>query len=161
MILPLLLTLAQTTPVQPMPKGTGLPPTGTEEGAVLAPIDRLFAAMAAGDADAILATVRPEGRATGVAEKPDGSGTVGGRSWTEFAAQFRTRGGPRLEERLVGTPAVEVDGDIAMVWASYTFHIDGKFSHCGTDHVDLVRDNGAWKILNITWTKRTEGCAAQ
>lgn len=160
MLLPLLLVL-QTTPVAPIERGTGLPPPATEEGAVMAPILGLFAAMAAQDADAVLANVRPEGRATGVAEKPDGSRTIGGRTWTEFAARFRTRGGPRLDERLVGTPAVEIDGDIAMVWAAYTFRVDGKFSHCGIDHFDLVRENGAWKVLNITWTQRTAGCPTQ
>lgn len=156
-----MLLLLQITPMQPMPKGTALPPPAVEEAAVLAPITRLFGAMAAGSADGILAEVRSDGRATGVSEQAGGGSAIGGRSWAEFAAQFRATGGPKLEERLIGAPAIEIDGDIAMVWSAYTFHIDGKFSHCGTDHFDLVRENGAWKLLNITWTKRTEGCPTE
>ena len=68
--------------------------------------------------------------------------------------------GPALEERLVGAPAIEIDGDIAMVWSPYVFLVDGKLSHCGTDHFDLVREAGQWKVLNITWTKRKTDCPA-
>ena len=165
MLLPLLLALApvtgQVTPTQPMPRGTALPPPGTEEGAVIAPIVRLFAAMAARDGAAILAQVRPDGRVTGVAQPADPARPVRSGGWADFAAQFKPGEGPLLEERLTGTPAVEIDGDIAMVWASYEFRIDGKFSHCGTDHFDMVRDGGGWRILNITWTRRTTGCTAQ
>ncbi len=63
----------------------------------------------------------------------------------------------RFEERLTDM-AIEVDGDIAMVWGPYLFLIDGKISHCGVDHFDLVRENGRWTIANITWSQRTRGC---
>src|SRR3546814_10786446 len=43
-------------------------------------------------------------------------------------------------ERFTGPPAVEIDGDIAMVWAPYTFLLDGKPHHCGIDHFDLIRE---------------------
>jgi hypothetical protein len=85
---------------------------------------------------------------------------VRGSSWAEFVARFKP-GGPKLEERLVGAPAIEIDGDIAMVWSPYVFLIDGKLSHCGIDHVDLVRESGGWKILNLTWTQRTTNCPTE
>ncbi|WBH17270.1 nuclear transport factor 2 family protein [Sphingomonas radiodurans] len=157
MILPLLLAL-QTTPVAPIERGTALPPPASEEGQVLAPVQRLFDALAARNPQAILAEVRPDGRATAVDEKPDGTRAITTNDWPSFAQRLATPG-PRLNERLTGTPAVEIDGDIAMVWSGYTFTIDGKLSHCGTDHVGLIRENNRWKILNLTWTKRTTGCA--
>ena len=156
-----LLLLAQITPVQPLPKGTALPPPGTEEAAVIAPIERLFAGMKAKDAALILAQVRADGRLTAASTGPDGRPQLRGFGWSEFAARFKPGAGPLLEERLVGTPAVEVDGDIAMVWSSYVFLIDGKLSHCGIDHFSMVREDGAWKVQNITWTQRTTGCAAE
>jgi hypothetical protein len=55
--------------------------------------------------------------------------------------------------------AIEVDGDIAMVWGPYTFTVNGKVHHCGVNHFDLVRDGGSWKVLNVTWSQRTTGCA--
>ena len=59
----------------------------------------------------------------------------------------------------VNAYAVDIDGDIAMVWSPYVFTIDGKVAHCGTDHFDMVREDGRWKIANLTWSKRTTGCA--
>ncbi|MEP7006717.1 MAG: nuclear transport factor 2 family protein [Sphingomonas bacterium] len=148
--------LAQITPMQPMPKGTGLPPPGTDEGAVMAPINALFAGLAARDSTAIMAQLRPEGGATAANEAPNGTRAVRHMSWAEFAAGIKP--GPEKYEERISNPAIEIDGDIAMVWAPYTFLIDGKAHHCGVDHFDLVREAGAWKIVNITWTARATGC---
>ncbi|WCM25137.1 nuclear transport factor 2 family protein [Sphingomonas sp. QA11] len=148
--------LAQVTPVQPMPKGTGLPPPGTDEGAVMAPINAMLAGLAARDSAAILAQLRPDGGATVANEAPNGVRTVRHMNWTEFAASVKP--GPEKYEERISNPAIEIDGDIAMVWTPYTFFIDGKAHHCGVDHFDLVRDTGSWKIVNITWSARATGC---
>ena len=158
-VLPLLFALtAQATPSSPMPKGTGLPPPTVDEAAVLTPINRLFAAMANRDAAAFLAQLRSEGGATVAIETSEGN-AVSHRSWAKFAETLKP-GKEKFEERLIN-PAVDIDGDIAMVWSRYVYLIDGKLSHCGMDHFDLVRENGSWKILNITWSKRTTGCTAE
>jgi hypothetical protein len=144
-----------TTPVQPLPKGTGLPPPGTEEAQVLAPVTALLNGIAARDATAIGETLRPDATAT-IATEQGGASTITHKTREELLARF-TPGPERYEER-VRDPAIEIDGDIAMVWAPYTFLIDGKLHHCGYDHFDLVRDNGRWKIQNLTWSSRTTGC---
>ncbi|MES2421750.1 MAG: nuclear transport factor 2 family protein [Pseudomonadota bacterium] len=159
-LLSLLLAAGQVTPVQPIVKGTGLPPAVvTEEAGVMVSIDALFAALAARDGQAILAQVRPDGGATVAEEKSDGTRSVRRTSWTEFAAALKP-GPERYAERLTD-PAVDIDGDIAMVWSPYVFTIDGKVAHCGTDHFDMVREAGRWKIANVTWSSRTTGCVAQ
>jgi hypothetical protein len=150
MISILFLALAAQTTSTKLPPAKALPPPAAEEQAVLAPINRFFAALAAKDAAAMLAEAQPEGRLTGYAEgKPP---VV--RSWSEFTARFKPGEGPALLERFVGLPAIETDRDIAMVWSPYEFLIDGKVAHCGIDHFDLVRVGGQWKVLNITWTQR-------
>ncbi len=154
--------LAQITPVQPLPKGTGLPPTAEradDTQAVLATMQRMFDGLAARDGARILAETRSEGGATASVERPDGTRRLRRLTWAEFAAGVKP-GPERLQERLTD-PAVEVDGDIAMVWSPYVFTVDGKLSHCGIDHFDLVREGGTWKVLNVTWTQRTAGCATQ
>jgi hypothetical protein len=159
-MLPLLLPLLlQTTPVAPIVKGTALPPPDRDTAAVLAPIERMFAGLAAHDAQAIRAELRPEGGATVAIEKPDGTAVVNSRSWADFAAALKP-GAERFEERMPN-PAIEVDGDIAMAWGDYVFLIDGKVAHCGVNHFDLVRESGAWKVLNVTWSRRTTGCPGQ
>lgn len=159
--MPLILALAlaaQITPMQPMPKGTGLPLADADTSAVMAPVQALFAGLAARDAQAIAATLRPDTNVTVATERPDGTRTISHIGRDEFLARFKP-GPERFEERLTD-PAIEVDGDIAMVWGPYVFLIDGKVHHCGTDHIDLVRENGAWKIANLTWSSRTTGCGA-
>ena len=155
MILALLLAL-QTTPVAPIQKGTALPPPGTEEGAVIAPITALLTALTNNDGAAVLAVTLPEGNITAARTAPDGTRQRKTQRWAEFAATLKP-GGPRIEEPL-GTPAVEIDGDVAMVWAPYTVLVDGKLSHCGYDHFDLVRTDAGWKLLNVTYSHRTDGC---
>ncbi|AJP71465.1 nuclear transport factor 2 family protein [Sphingomonas hengshuiensis] len=159
-MLPLLLALAlQTTPVAPIVKGTALPPPASEEAEVLAPITALFAAITTRDATTVEPLLLPGGAAIIATEKPDGSRSITRTPWPQLLARF-TPGAERLEERM-RSPAIEIDGDIAMVWGDYVFLIDGKVHHCGVDHFDMVRENGAWKIANVSWTSRTTGCPAQ
>jgi hypothetical protein len=159
MILPLLLLAAQITPVQPIVKGTALPPPGSEEAGAMAPVNGLLAAIAARDGQAMAKYLRPDGAATVATEKPDGTRTVTHISASDLTAHF-TPGTERDEERLTD-PAIEIDGDIAMVWSPYTFSINGKVHHCGVDHFSLVRENGGWKIANLSWSSRTTGCPGQ
>ncbi|NYT40187.1 hypothetical protein HZY97_05430 [Sphingomonas sp. R-74633] len=157
--LPALAQTGPTTPTQKLPPANPLPYEDPEVAAVMTPINALFAAIARRDGQAALPYVRAEGRATATGTKPDGTPVITSHSWAEFAAGI-TPGPERFEERMTG-PAVEIDGDIAMVWGDYVFLVDGKTRHCGVDHFDLVRDNGSWKILNVTWSRRTTGCPGQ
>ncbi len=151
-----LLLLAAT---DKLPPAHALPPPVADEAAVLAPVNALFAAIAARDGAAMAATGTGVGTISVASEEADGSTSVTHRSWVDLAAGMKP-GPERYEERLIG-PAVEIDGNIAMVWGRYVFLIDGKPHHCGVDHFDLVREGGGWKILNATWSKRTTGCEAQ
>jgi hypothetical protein len=132
-------------------------PPAAAEAAVLQPVNALFAALAARDGAAIQAQGMEGGSATSVAENTDGTRTIKPMNWADFAAHIKP-GPERYEERLTD-PAIEIDGDIAMVWSPYVFRIDGKLHHCGVDHFDLVRQGGAWRIQHITWSSRTTGCA--
>jgi len=153
MILTLALLLAAP---DKLPPAAALPPPASEEAAVLAPVNALFAAIAARDGAGMAAQSTGTGTVTVATEKPEGT-TITHRSWAELAAGMKP-GPERYEERLT-SPAVEIDGDIAMVWGSYVFLIDGKPHHCGVDHFDLVRKDGAWKLVNATWSWRATGCA--
>jgi hypothetical protein len=47
-----------------------------------------------------------------------------------------------------------------MVWAPFTFHIDGNLDHCGMDLFSLVHNNGKWLIGSLSATLRKD-CHAQ
>jgi hypothetical protein len=151
MILALMLLAAQTTPVAPPAKGTALPPPTAEEGTVLATVDRLLAAMAARDATRVLAEVDPAGRTVVAANGAVRRGTLAtlAAGPDDGAADMR-----------VGAPAVEIDGDIAMVWTGYVRRVGGAARGCGTEHVALAREGGRWTITGLSRTQRADDCPA-
>jgi hypothetical protein len=142
-----------------LPPAGPVPPPGVEEEAVMRPVNALFAGIAARDAAMISAQILPGGSATSIIEKADGTRTVQRRGWTEVLARFQP-GTEKFEERL-SDPAIESDGSVAMVWGNYVFLIDGKVHHCGIDHFALVRDNGSWKISDVSWSEHLTGCPGQ
>lgn len=79
------------------------------------------------------------------------------QSDTEF---YRTLplGKDRLLERL-WSPRVILLGSVAEVHAPYDFHINGRFSHCGTDVFTFVRSAGSWRISAVTYTVQLANCA--
>ena len=131
-------------------------PAGEDDGAaVLARLDVLFAAFEAGDAAAMLRQVYPDGRVTASGLRADGASHLRQQSWTQFAE--RVRPGAGFQER-ISEPTIRVDGDIAMVWAPFVVRVAGRISNCGFDHFDLVREDGVWKVMNLTFSSRTTGC---
>jgi len=140
-----------------LPPAGPIPPPDFETATVLAPIQQLFAAFEAGDSAAMLRLVYPGGRVTATGERASGSG-LRQQSWTEFAQ--RVTPGSTFQER-ISDPAIEVDGDVAMVWAPFVIRMNGKVSNCGFDLFDLVRENGAWKVMNLTFSSRTTSCPAE
>ncbi len=55
-------------------------------------------------------------------------------------------------------PTVLEHNSLAVVWASYDFHLDGKLTHCGIDTANLVKIDGDWKISGLYFTHETRGC---
>ena len=152
----LLLALAAPTTSTKMPPAQALPPPTDEEQAVLSSANALLAAFDSGNPAEILRWVYPDGRVTGVGTLPTRTG-LRSESWTQFTQRIGTG---RFQET-IGDPAIEIDGDAAMIWAPFVVRIAGKVTNCGIDHFDLVRENGAWKVMNLTFTSRIAGCPAQ
>ena len=151
LMLSTLLAAGQLPPARP------LPPPDFESAEVLRPIHLLFAAFEVGDSAAMLRHVHPAGRVTTTGTRATSSG-LRQMSWTEFAARITPA--DRFTET-ISNPAIEIDGDVAMVWAPFVVRVGGRVSNCGYDHFDLVRENGAWKVMNLTFSSRTSGCPAE
>ena len=132
------------------------PAPSVDEAAALATANQLLGRLTGKDPAAMAALTLPEGGATAVAAGKDGKQVVRHFTWAEFFAHL-PKDKPVVEEHM-WAPLVRVDGDIAMVWGRYEVTVDGKFLHCGTDHFDLVRVEGKWRILNISWNQKTTGC---
>ena len=157
-MIPLLMLLAAQAGSDKLPPAQALPPpTVGEEQAVLAAVQSVLQTFNAGDSAAMLRLVYPEGRVTGTGTRANGSG-LRQQSWAEFAARVTPQ---TAFQESISDPAVEVDGDMAMVWAPFVVRVSGKVSNCGYDHFDLVRESGVWKVMNLTFSSRVTGCPAQ
>lgn len=132
----------------------------SEHTAVLDLMDRAFAAVASRDPDDMRAIQLAEGTSLSFRPHPNGQpGELELRiSSNEALVASDVDDGQRFEERWTGEPSVRIRGPIATVWGEYEFRIDGAFSHCGIDAVDLVKVGGEWKIANWMWTVEREHC---
>ncbi len=142
---------------QPLPQGERLAAPDFGDKAIAATVDALLATLETGDAPALLKLVYPDGRVTGRGTFVGGTSGLRSRSFTEYAARM-TPGSGFIER--ITQPVIEQDGDVAMVWAPFTIQMGGSLVSCGFDHFDLVRENGQWKVVNLTFSSRTEGCGA-
>jgi hypothetical protein len=152
----MLLALAAQAATNKLPRAQALPPPTGEEQAVLNSANSLLAAFNTGNAAEILRWVYPDGRVTGTGTFPDRSG-VHAESWTQFAQRVGNTG----FQETITDPAIEIDGDAAMIWAPFVVHVGGKVYNCGIDHFDLVRENGSWRVMNLTFSSRVTGCPAE
>ena len=61
-------------------------------------------------------------------------------------------------ERIWETKVLQ-HGPVAVVWAEYDFHLNGKFSHCGIDSFQMLKTESGWKISAVSDTHETSGCS--
>src|SRR3546814_16332861 len=97
----------------------------------------MFAGLAAHDAQAIRAELRPEGGATVAIEQPDGTRNIRHLSWDDFTAGIKP-GAEKLEARFTGPPTDERDRALARSWAPYTIVPAGTPHHSRTDSIHQI-----------------------
>jgi len=125
-----------------------------DQQAVLAPVMALFDGKAKRDPDAIRKPLLTGGT---MVLMRDGKPTQ--MTFEAFADRVGRPGATHIEER-IHNPLVRIDHDLAVVWASFDFLVDGKVDHCGTDLFSLVRTDGKWLIASVADTGR-ENCSAK
>jgi len=149
-----LLVLMPVTAAAQSAAGAAAPTAAHAE--VLATIDSFLAGLRTKDTMLMARHVDTLARMTLLRPGPAGS-----RVMLLTAAQFMRAVSrpeqPALDEP-IRNPVVQVDGDLASVWAEYQVRIDGKVSHCGFDAFHLARLGGQWKILNVSDTFRRTSC---
>jgi len=53
---------------------------------------------------------------------------------------------------------MNIEQNLASVWAPYEFYINDTFSHCGVNSFQLFNNNGNWEIIYIVDTRKIQGC---
>ena len=128
-------------------------PSATDPGPQ-AIVQQLFEAIAAQKIDTVRSLFAPN--AVLLSVKDDG--TPASMRYQDFADLLATSKNVWLER--IWNPTVLVHGPIAVVWAEYDFHLNGKLSHCGVDSISLLKTSAGWKISSISDTRETAGCTS-
>jgi hypothetical protein len=132
---------------------------GSDREAVLATVQKVFDAMRTRDTALLSQAFDSTARLVGVSTR--GTPGVSLTAPSQFGGAIaRAPAGDVWNERIYD-PEVRIDGNVAQVWAYYTFHRNATFSHCGVDAFMLVKVGSAWKITQLADSRRTEGCTHQ
>ena len=117
-------------------------------------IDNFFEGINTGDGE-LLASLEVEGaQILNIRENTAGEYEFTARSW--FAAE-NFGSVTRLTERYWDDELL-ISDVLAVFWAPYDFHINGEFSHCGIDVLNLIKIEGEWKIGHAMWTIQRPNC---
>lgn len=127
-----------------------------EYPAVKQVIDNFFESINTGNG-ALLASLGVEGaQVLNIRKEVVGQPEFVERAWFE---EDSFAGDTRLTERYWDEELL-ISEHLAVFWAPYDFHIDGEFSHCGIDVLNLIKIDGQWKIGHAMWTIQPQDCAA-
>lgn len=117
------------------------------------PIRNLFLGMKNADSE-LVKTVFAENAILQTITK---EGIVKTDSVQDFIASVSKFSKGDLDER-ISMEALHTDADLASVFTPYAFYLKGKFSHCGANSFQLVKQNNEWKIQHIIDTRRKDKC---
>ena len=126
-----------------------------QEAEVLAVVDQIFEGMRTADAQMVRAVFAAEARFAAI-DASDGPERIRGQSVDGWLVAIGRSEGSWDEQ--IYDVEVQVDGNMASVWAPYTFYRDGEISHCGINSIELLRDADGWKVTQISDTRKREGC---
>jgi hypothetical protein len=120
-------------------------------------INQFFKAMRSADTKAMLSCFTDSAILQTIVSNVSGEPEVKTEKLSEFAAVVTSLPKDAADERIV-FDMVKTDGPLAIAWTPYRFYFNGKFSHCGVNSFQLVRQNVSWKIQYIIDTRRKQAC---
>lgn len=130
----------------------------TEEQAVLAAAQQVFDGINKKDGQLIRDAMMPDGILYSTTDR-SGTDQAYFTSAEDFASQVEASTDD-YHERMFET-TVHIRKGVALIWATYDFHLNGAFSHCGIDTFSLVKTAEGWKVASLTYTVEMEGCGSR
>lgn len=126
-----------------------------DEAGALAAVEQVFEGMRRADPAMVRAVFAPDARFAMVdtRQSPPEVGVQSVQGWLDAIGESDGSWDERIYDL-----RVLVDGDMASVWAPYTFYLNGAISHCGINSIELLHDVRGWKITQISDTRRSEDC---
>jgi hypothetical protein len=142
-----LVTLMAFRPTESAPK---------DEKAVKAVINSFFEALHTGDTTLLRSTCTAEPIFQTFMANREGKMEVYATPFADFVAFVGTPTKDKYRED-IRFESVLIEKSLASVWTPYTFSVNDKLSHCGTNSFQLVKTAEGWKIQYIIDTRR-RGC---
>lgn len=128
-----------------------------QEEEVLTPIHQLFDGMRAGDSSMVSAAFHPDARLQTTFTDPDGHPQLRTGDIQRFLTSIGTPHEQVFDEK-IWSYEVKIEDNLATVWTPYTFYLGEQMSHCGVNAFQLAKTEAGWQIIQITDTRKKEGC---
>lgn len=117
------------------------------------PIEDLFLGMKNADSK-LVSTVFTD---TAIIQTVAKDGSVKTESVKDFIASISKAEKNELDEKIT-MGSINIDGNLASIFTPYQFYLKDKFTHCGANSFQLVKQNNTWKIQYLIDTRRKENC---
>ena len=128
-----------------------------ERTAVLSTVQKVFDAMRTRDTALLRQAFDTSARLASVSTR-GGPAMVRLTAPAAFGTAIASAPAGDVWNERIWDPEVRIDGDVAQVWAYYTFHRNNTFTHCGVDAFMLLKVGAEWKITQLADSRRTTGC---
>ena len=122
----------------------------TENDAIKESVENLFAGMK--NADTVM--IKSVFADNAILQTITKSDAVKTEKLQDFLSSFSKLSKNDADEK-IKFEAIHIDGNLASVFTPYEFYYKGKFSHCGANSFQLVKQNNVWKIQYLIDTRRT------
>ncbi len=128
-----------------------------ESAEVMRPIQYLFDGMNKGDSALVHKAFMDDATFATIGTDKDGNPYFRRGDLKRF---LNAMAAPRAEiyTEPIWNVKMDIDGNMAQVWANYAFYIGKSLHHCGVDAFQLFKANDGWKIYSISDTRQQEGC---
>lgn len=120
-------------------------------------VNNLFAAMKNSNAEELLKCFADSAILQTIVKNKNGIISVKNELLADFVKQIGGLPVGVADERIV-FDEIKVDKVLAIAWTPYQFYYKGNFSHCGTNHFVLIKQNNEWKIQYLIDTRRRDDC---
>ena len=121
----------------------------TEQDLVKETVEKLFMGMKNADAAMIKSTFTE----TVIMQTITKDGIVKSENTQNFMSSISNLPKGDADERIT-FEAIHIDENLASVFTPYEFYYKGKFSHCGANSFQLIKQNNVWKIQYLIDTRR-------
>ena len=88
----------------------------------------------------------------------EGESVLSEDKYTDFIKNIASIPKDKTFEEKILSYNIKIDGHMANAWTPYEFWFDGKFSHCGVNSFQLIKEDSKWKLIYLVDTRRREDC---